>query len=294
MELIHATFAAETIGRWTEVTKFAVDADKCRRYALATNDTNPRHLSGELAPPVFPVVATVPHVQKVLQAGLPPDVLALNRSVHGEQDIYYHRPIRPGDVLDVRARAVGIRPRSSGTAFVTQIELRDAGGTLVHEQYVVNFLRGVMSEAALGIEPPAHRMPPEVKAVPPLDISYPVDQNQTFRYAEASGDHSIYHLDDAAARAAGFPGIIVHGLCTMAFAGRAAVEAAAAADPSRVKRFAVRFSRPLFPGERLTTRIWADGESGGLRLYRLEAVSSSSAVVCTDGLVEVAADPRSA
>lgn len=96
MELIHAIFDAETIGRWTEVTKFAVDADKRRRYALATNDTNPCHLSGEIAPPVFPVVATVPHVQRVLEAGLPPDVLALNRSVHGEQDNYYHRTMRPG------------------------------------------------------------------------------------------------------------------------------------------------------------------------------------------------------
>lgn len=149
---------------------------------------------------------------------------------------------------------------------MTQIELRDAGGTLVHEQYVVNFLRGVITKAGLGIEPPAHSMKPEVKAVPPLELSYPVDQNQTFRYAEASGDHSIYHLDDAAARAAGFPGIIVHGLCTMAFIGRAAIEAVTAAEPSRLRRFAVRFSRPLFPGERLTTRIWADGEGGALRL----------------------------
>ena len=83
------------------------------------------------------------------------------------------------------------------------------------------------------------------------------------RYAAASGDDFAIHLDDEFAQKVGLPGRIVHGLCTMAFAGRAVLEAAGVDDPHAVKRLAVRFSAPLFPGESVTTRVWrADGGYG--------------------------------
>jgi acyl dehydratase len=65
----------------------------------------------------------------------------------------------------------------------------------------------------------------------------------------------------------------------MAFTGRAVLEAAEVADPSRIERLAVRFSAPLFPGDTLTTRIWDLG--GGS--YGFEAVSGQGATVVKDG-----------
>ncbi len=41
------------------------------------------------------------------------------------------------------------------------------------------------------------------------------------RYAEASGDHNPIHQDEAVARAVGLPGVIAHGMYTMALAARA-------------------------------------------------------------------------
>lgn len=41
------------------------------------------------------------------------------------------------------------------------------------------------------------------------------------RYAEASGDTNPIHLDDEIARAVGLPGVIAHGMFTMALAARA-------------------------------------------------------------------------
>ncbi len=58
------------------------------------------------------------------------------------------------------------------------------------------------------------------------EITYPVALDQTERYAAASGDDFAIHLDDEFARRVGLPGRIVHGLCTIAFAGRAVLEAA--------------------------------------------------------------------
>ena len=100
----------------------------------------------------------------------------------------------------------------------------DTGG-VVQEQYFVNFLRGVTTDEAdrPGRRPRTGCRTPRACGEPAATTRYGIDADQTFRYAEASGDRSVYHLDDAAARAAGFDGIIVHGLCTMAFASRAVV-----------------------------------------------------------------------
>jgi acyl dehydratase len=41
------------------------------------------------------------------------------------------------------------------------------------------------------------------------------------RYAEASGDHNPIHQDETVARSVGLPGVIAHGMYTMALAARA-------------------------------------------------------------------------
>ena len=55
---------------------------------------------------------------------------------------------------------------------------------------------------------------------PTAELTYPVADDQTNRYAAASGDTFEIHLDDEAARAVGLPGRILHGLCTMLLSGR--------------------------------------------------------------------------
>jgi len=44
------------------------------------------------------------------------------------------------------------------------------------------------------------------------------------RYAEASGDHNPIHQDDEVARSVGLPGVIAHGMYTMALAARAVAD----------------------------------------------------------------------
>jgi acyl dehydratase len=90
----------------------------------------------------------------------------------------------------------------------------------------------------------------------------------------------------------GLPGIIVHGLCTMAFAGRAVVEEACGGDPERLRRLAVRFSRPVLPGQEITTRLFAaiagDGDGDGVACFGFETVNAEGQAVVKDGWAEVA------
>lgn len=138
----------------------------------------------------------------------------------------------------------------------------------------------MQADEEVGERAPDHRL--QTTGDPVAEVTYPVAADQTARYAAASGDDFAIHLDDEFARGVGLPGRIVHGLCTMALAGRAVLEAAGIDDPRAVRRIAVRFSAPLFPGESLTTRVWkVDGAFG------FESVNAQGTAVLKDGRLEL-------
>jgi acyl dehydratase len=73
--------------------------------------------------------------------------------------------------------------------------------------------------------------------------TYRVTRGDLIRYAGASGDFNVIHWSDRLATKVGLPGVIAHGMFTMALVGRAVTTWAGAADA--VVEFSVRFSRPV-------------------------------------------------
>src|SRR5258706_573913 len=63
-------------------------------------------------------------------------------------------------------------------------------------------------------------------------------------YAGASGDFNPIHWSDRVASAVGLPGVIAHGMYTMALVSRA-VTAWVGGDPGAVLEYGVRFARPV-------------------------------------------------
>jgi acyl dehydratase len=51
--------------------------------------------------------------------------------------------------------------------------------------------------------------------------TFTITRADLVRYAEASGDHNPIHQDESVARSVGLPGVIAHGMYTMALAARA-------------------------------------------------------------------------
>jgi len=70
--------------------------------------------------------------------------------------------------------------------------------------------------------------------------SYRATRLDLVRYAGASGDFNVIHWNDRLARSVGLPGVIAHGMYTMAQAARFVSEWAG--DPGAVLEFGVRFS----------------------------------------------------
>lgn len=265
------SFDLASIGRAGDERRYEVTQEALDAYAAATDDR-----PGGPVFAILPVWDTIAPASKSVASEE-----ARRRVVHYEQDMLLHRPIEAGMTLVSRATPVALLGRPNGTSLVIRTETRTEENEFVNEQYVTEFFRGVVAPASVGERPPLHAL--DVNGDQPVaEVPFDVADDQPQRYAEASGDRFAIHLDDEFAQSVGLPGRIVHGLCTMALAGRAVLAAAGVDDPRDVSRLAVRFSAPLFPGETVTTRVWR--VEGG---YGFEAVNGDGKPVIKDGRAEL-------
>lgn len=267
------------IGKTYDEQTYEVTADAIEKYARATNDLNSSYLAGAdaVASPIFPIV---PSFQFMMQAGMDPELEAdLLRLVHGEEEHVLQKPIRPGDKLTAKPVIESIETKDTGETFTVKIDLVNQKGENAATVRATSFIRGSgsgskSSGGATG-EPQREIVHEE---------SVKVDEDQTFRYAEAAGDQNPIHQDENIAKMAGLPGIILHGMCTMALATKGAVDALASGDPTRVKKVSVRFSKPVFPGQELTTRFWKESDG----VYGFETYNPEGQAVIKNAQVEIA------
>jgi acyl dehydratase len=275
-------FDTDGIGRWSDEIAFPVEAERSIAYAMATNDPITAHLEGTLAPPVFAVVPTLSDLAKTTMSAVPDELMM--RILHGEQDFRFHRAIVPGETVKVRSKVIGIHGKSSGVVVTSIAETRDAKEELVNEQYFSGFFRGGAWPHQAGSPSPEHAFDQNLRGrAADLVVEQKFDADQTFRYAEPAGDPMPIHLDEEFAKNMGLPGIIMHGLCSMAFTSHALLSHVAPNNPERLKRLAVRFAAPGRPGQVMTTSVWNAGDG----VYKFESVNTEGQVLIKDGLAEI-------
>jgi acyl dehydratase len=194
--------------------------------------------------------------------------------VHGEHEFVLHRPIVPGEPLHTWVEGWGSRPTGRNSLTTLHYLTRDAKGQLVAEQWWTTVYLNIACETT-GAPPPEHAFPAEARDRPIGTWDVDVDVEMAQRYAEASGDWSAHHFDIVAARRSGFDRTFLHGLCTMGLCAQGVVKLVAGGDPDRVRRIAVRFARPTFPGEQLHVRLYDAGSLG----YAFEADSGGASVI---------------
>ena len=238
-------------------------------FARATNDENPLYVDpsrpgGVVAPPLFLVRPFRDlYFQVILDPDLGADVLML---LHGEQEMVFHGPVRPGDELSMDGRITEIQSRTGGEIVSVACDAR-RDGELVAESISGFFVRSRSKAGSKRQSKPQEKLMADGGGSEPPPLAFEermeVTADQSLRYAEAGLDNNPIHTDPEVARAAGFPGPILQGLCTMAFASRAFVQRVGGGDPSRLKRLKVRFARPVLNDSTLTTRAHLVGEGEG-------------------------------
>lgn len=185
--------------------------------------------------------------------------------LHGEQSVVFHRPLPvSGEVIGrFRIRSVHDKGEGKGSLLYAEREIVDAAtGESLATVVQGSFLRGNggAGSVAEGPPPAPHQLPADRAPDHVVTLHSHGDQAVIYRL---SGDYNPLHIDPAVAAKAGFDRPILHGLCTYGMAGRAVIAAFCGGDESRLRRFDVRFSSPVFPGETIRFDLWNEGPGKG-------------------------------
>jgi acyl dehydratase len=102
------------------------------------------------------------------------------------------------------------------------------------------------------------------------------------RYAGASGDFNPIHWNDRMAAALGLPGVIAHGMLTMASAARVVTDWLD--DPADLVEYGVRFTKPVVvpdddKGASVTFSAKVDKVADGLAEIDITAVAGEEKVL---------------
>lgn len=182
--------------------------------------------------------------------------------LHGEQDITFHHPVPPEGTLTTNGAISGLydKGKNKGAIIVADSETRHSNGNILCNTRFTIFAR---KDGGFGGEKKSGPVTAFPSGDPDIVVEDRPAENQPLLY-RLTGDLFPLHADPEFAKAAGFNRPIMHGMGTLGFACRALVGALTPCAPERVRRLACRFTRPLYPGIAIATRIWKTGDGHAL------------------------------
>ena len=195
--------------------------------------------------------------------------------LHGEQELIFHEPIPTEGTLITTARIVDYydKGKEKGALIVVRSDTAHSDGKRLFTSIVTIFGR---LDGGFGGK---NRQQPEVifpNRSPEFVVDASPSRDQPLLY-RLSGDIFHLHVDPAFARLSGFKKPIMHGLCTHGFACRALIAALVPGRPDLARRMACRFTKPLYPGTPIQTRIWKTDE--GKAVWRTVITATDEAVI---------------
>ncbi len=262
----------DTVGRTYGPFPVAVTRPRAADLIASTSDDRGRWT--EVAPPSF---AAVPVFVAAPAFFADPDVEAHTGAlIHADQGFDWAAPLRYGAELEVEGTVESVRARGPMNFVSFTLDIRGDAGTVLtaSSTFVMSAAADPSDDAADEPEPwvdakGAAEVPKRVDLPPPGEDLPPLAKSASradlVRYAAATGDFNPIHWDHAAARVAGLPGVIAHGLLLGAWTMQAAAQAAAGDRPLTALR--LRFRRYLRPAQQATvTARVAEVSDGAARL----------------------------
>lgn len=204
--------------------------------------------------------------------------------LHGEQNLTVHHPLPPAATLDASYRVVAVVDKGAekGALAYFQKELTDVStGKLLCTVSSTLFLRADGGAGSFGTPPAA--LPSGDAGKVDFTDEYTTSIGSALLY-RLNGDRNPIHVDPAAAAKAGFDRPILHGLCTYGVVGYLLTRTVCGNDPTRLRSLGVRFSSPVYPGE----RIRVEGSRTADGVYFKATVPERNQLVLSNGYARIA------
>ena len=262
------------IGQQKTSPSIQLDGGAIAKFVKGIAETDPRYTdpshSRHVAPPLVVATSIIPGTGAMLMdLGLGAKLM---RIVHGSIEIRFDRMLGPGDTLSCTAEYLGTEAKGSGEVLSFDFDITDGNGDSVSTGTTRYFVRGQSKGSGKSAAQNRDLEAPDAEVV---DV---VPAGQSLLYADGSGDRFPIHTDENFAQSVGLPSVILHGMCTLAFATRAVVTSVAGGEPEGLQGVAVRFTGMVFHGDTLTHRIWHTTEGA-----RFVTLNQDGRVVLDDG-----------
>ncbi len=200
---------------------------------------DPRGYRAQVPPHLFPHWA-MPVAAKTM-AKLP---YPLTRTVNGGCRLQINAALPRNEALDVRATLVDVDDDGRRAVITTRVttSTKSAPDALVADIYGVVPLRSGKSDAGEKKERKEKtRVPADAREV----ASYRLGKDAGLSFAKLTGDFNPIHWIAPAAKAAGFPSVILHGFATMAYAYEGLTRGVLSGDTRALRVLDVKLTRPL-------------------------------------------------
>lgn len=246
------------------------------------------------APGLFSIVPAGPAIEQCVDQLLRPRGFALDTHplIHVSHDMTFSRTVKPGDEVSAVARIADIIG-SRGGSWVVLRGAVEAGGLPVAAFESVGLVLNADFGARRGRAPIPRRTGSERQArlegSDHHDLTAMIDRWQVELYAVVSGDKNPIHVDEAVARQAGFPSVLVHGMCLLGAVAGQVVERLADGRDDALRRVSARFVKPVCPSETVALEVGLEtlDVEAGVAQYGVRA-TSAGAPVLRNALIEIA------
>lgn len=235
---------------YPESDAYEVGREMIRKFADAIDDPDPLYrdpaaaraagYADVLAPPTF--LNVIPYA-RVNPFDSPEIGMDKGEGLHAEHRFIHHRPLRAGDRVMLRTTLAGIREAGGRELLDLTGEAHTPDGELLSTIHQVALFPGERNGAPRRTPQPPPPRPASFDEDRYPTRRYLVRQVDVLRYAGATGEYEPIHWSERAARAAGLPGVIAHGMFTMAKTAQALTSWFG--NPGTVAELGVRFARPL-------------------------------------------------
>ena len=223
------------VGQSTPVERVEIDKRWIMAYnaALGAVSATPH--------PLFPVCYEWNATRALREAT---GLQALNaRLVHAQHDLVIHRPAG-NETLATTARVVAAEQRRPGAFVTIRLEAHGPAGDPVSTTDYGMLYRGVELDGASRARERLDDPPRHTSSLKPVG-EVPIAATAAHVYTECARIWNPIHTDPEYARAAGLPGIILHGTATLAFSVSGLAE-------KRVRRVRCRFAGMVLMPSTLT------------------------------------------
>ena len=254
--------SSDIVGAQAGPLEHLVDARWVMAYSAGLGETDPRYYDtarpgGVQVHPLFPVCYEWPVSQPIRD--LPAIVPHKARLVHAQHDVIIHRMPRAGETLRATARIVAALQRAPGAYVVYRFDAHSIKGEALTTSYMGAIYRGVALDGPSRStedlqDPPA----PHSRLEPLAQIG--IAATAAHVYTECARIWNPIHTDIAYAKAAGLPGIILHGTATLALSISCLLRGMKI-EPPTVRRARCRFAGMVPMPAKLT--VHAAREGGG-------------------------------